>query len=57
MIKEKSNSYWIASTKATNYPKLSEEISVDVAIIGGGMVGISSAYYLKKWRFKSMYYW
>jgi glycine/D-amino acid oxidase-like deaminating enzyme/nitrite reductase/ring-hydroxylating ferredoxin subunit len=47
MIKEKSNSYWIASTKATNYPKLSEEISVDVAIIGGGMVGISSAYYLK----------
>lgn len=46
MIKEKSNSYWIASTKETNYPQLTEDISVDVAIIGGGMVGISSAYYL-----------
>lgn len=48
MIKEKSNAYWIDSTEQTNYPPLSEDISVDVAIIGGGMVGITSAYYLKK---------
>jgi len=52
MVKEKSNSYWIASTKETNYPKLSEDLSVDVAIIGGGMVGISCAYYLKNEGFK-----
>lgn len=48
MIKEKPNSYWIDSTEKTNFPKLSEEISVDVAIIGGGMVGITCAFYLKK---------
>ncbi|HOQ16892.1 MAG TPA: FAD-dependent oxidoreductase [Defluviitaleaceae bacterium] len=47
MIKEKSNSYWITSTKRTAYPELTEEISVDAAIIGGGMAGISCAYYLK----------
>lgn len=41
-------SYWIASTEKTNYPFLDEDIEVDVAIVGGGMVGISSAYLLKK---------
>ncbi len=41
-------SYWIASTGNTNYPTLSEDINVDVAIVGGGLVGISCAYLLKK---------
>lgn len=40
--------YWMASTPETNYPSLQEDIEVDVAIIGGGMVGITSAYLLKK---------
>lgn len=40
--------YWIASTKNDEYPPLNENISVDVAIIGGGMVGITSAYLLKQ---------
>ena len=31
-------SFWIDSTKKTNFPKLSENISVDVAVIGGGMI-------------------
>lgn len=48
MIKEKSKSYWISSTPPTNYPELSQDISVDAAIIGGGMTGIKTAYYLKK---------
>ncbi|MGI1660123.1 MAG: FAD-dependent oxidoreductase [Desulfitobacterium sp.] len=39
-------SYWIDSTPKTNYPSLREDIAVDVAIIGGGMAGISSAYLL-----------
>lgn len=42
------NPYWIASTDNTDYPQLDEDITVDVAIIGGGMVGISSAYILNQ---------
>lgn len=39
-------SYWIASTKGTNYPSLKEDIKVDVAIVGGGIVGITAGYLL-----------
>lgn len=41
------NPYWIASTPETNYSSLNNDIKVDVAIIGGGLVGITSAYLLK----------
>ncbi|WP_055669496.1 FAD-dependent oxidoreductase [Desnuesiella massiliensis] len=41
-------SYWIESTKDTNYPKLEENIEVDIAIIGGGITGITLGYLLKK---------
>lgn len=41
-------SYWLASTPKTEYPELNEDIEVDVAVVGGGMAGISSAYLLKK---------
>ena len=39
--------YWLASIKKTDYPALEENISVDVAIIGGGIVGVTTAYLLK----------
>lgn len=39
--------YWLASIKKTNYPVLKENISVDVAIVGGGIVGVTTAYLLK----------
>ena len=42
------HSYWINSTPKTQYPSLTEDITVDVAIIGGGIAGISCAYLLKK---------
>jgi FAD dependent oxidoreductase./Rieske [2Fe-2S] domain. len=45
---DNTNPYWIASTEETNYPQLNEDIEVDVAIIGGGIVGISSAYLLNQ---------
>lgn len=45
---ELSKSYWIDSTPQTDYPTLQEDITVDVAIIGGGMVGITSAFLLKQ---------
>jgi glycine/D-amino acid oxidase-like deaminating enzyme/nitrite reductase/ring-hydroxylating ferredoxin subunit len=40
--------YWIASTEKPSYPALKENINVDVAIIGGGIAGITSAFLLKK---------
>jgi glycine/D-amino acid oxidase-like deaminating enzyme/nitrite reductase/ring-hydroxylating ferredoxin subunit len=41
-------SYWIASTLQNNYSALDHDLSVDLAIIGGGAVGISTAYMLCK---------
>lgn len=40
-------SYWIESTPKTDYPSLNEDIKVDVAIIGGGIVGITAGFLLK----------
>jgi glycine/D-amino acid oxidase-like deaminating enzyme/nitrite reductase/ring-hydroxylating ferredoxin subunit len=39
--------YWIESSSKAEYPALKEDISVDVAIVGGGIVGITSALLLK----------
>lgn len=44
--------YWIASTPKTDYPSLEEDISIDVAIVGGGMTGITAAYLLKREGYK-----
>jgi glycine/D-amino acid oxidase-like deaminating enzyme/nitrite reductase/ring-hydroxylating ferredoxin subunit len=41
-------SFWMASTAKTNYPALENDIKVDVAIVGGGITGITSGYMLKK---------
>ncbi len=46
-FKENPNPYWIASTPQTDFPELTENMEVEVAIIGGGIVGITSAYLLK----------
>lgn len=44
-----TQSVWQASTGETaGYPSLSGDLSVDVAIIGGGITGISTAYNLVK---------
>jgi glycine/D-amino acid oxidase-like deaminating enzyme/nitrite reductase/ring-hydroxylating ferredoxin subunit len=41
-------SLWIATTPETNYPTLEGEVSVDVAVLGGGITGIAAAYMLKQ---------
>lgn len=41
-------SYWLDSTTTTDYPTLNEDIKIDVAIIGGGITGITTAELLKK---------
>lgn len=48
ILKRTPLSYWIDSTPKTDYPELDSDIKVDTAIIGGGLVGISTAYLLKK---------
>ena len=41
-------SFWIDSTSETTYPALGSIVSVDVAIIGGGIVGLTAATLLKR---------
>ena len=39
--------YWSASAGATGFPPMSGDLAVDIAIIGGGIVGITTARLLK----------
>ena len=41
-------SYWNTSENDRKYRTLDKNIEVDVCIIGGGITGISTAYYLSK---------
>ncbi|MEH1801095.1 MAG: FAD-dependent oxidoreductase [Nostoc sp.] len=41
-------SYWIDSTPTANFPSLSNNLSVDVAIVGAGIAGITAARLLKR---------
>lgn len=41
-------SYWMDSSPRTAYPRASGQIRVDVAVIGGGIAGLSTAYELKQ---------
>lgn len=44
----KAGSYWLASTPDTSYPALNGDIRTDVAVLGGGITGITTALLLKK---------
>lgn len=41
-------SYWIDSTHSTAHPVLQGQVEVDVAIVGGGIVGLTAAWALKR---------
>lgn len=41
-----NQSFWIESTSSSNYPMLNGDLTVDVAIVGGGIVGLTAAYLL-----------
>lgn len=41
-------SLWLATTPQTSYPSLDTDMSVDVAVVGGGLAGISTAWFLKE---------
>lgn len=42
-----NGSYWNATALAPTFPKLSGDLAVDIAIVGGGIVGITTARMLK----------
>ena len=43
-----AESFWISSTDKTEFQSLTQDITVDVAIVGGGFVGIATAMLLKE---------
>ncbi len=49
MTNESTNTLWFDEVPLkTNYPRLEKDITVDVAIVGGGIAGITTAYLLAK---------
>jgi glycine/D-amino acid oxidase-like deaminating enzyme len=44
---EPNTSYW-ARSQAPRNPQLEENLAVDVAIVGGGLTGLSAAYFVRK---------
>ncbi|HEY2494570.1 MAG TPA: FAD-dependent oxidoreductase [Paenibacillus sp.] len=45
-------SLWMASSDLPNFPQLTENITVDVGIVGAGITGITTAYLLSKEGYK-----
>ena len=41
-------SLWLETTPGTNYPRLSDDVRVDVAVVGGGIAGLTTALLLKQ---------
>jgi ribulose 1,5-bisphosphate synthetase/thiazole synthase len=41
-------SYWESSSSISRYPRLDRDLTVDVAVIGGGITGFTAAYLLKR---------
>ena len=45
---DQHESFWIATSEAPSFPSLEDEVHVDVAIVGGGIVGVMAATFLKE---------
>lgn len=48
----KKNSYWYQNIKKENFSSISDDLYIDILIIGGGITGILLAYYLKDSPFR-----
>ncbi len=47
-FKEPPYSFWMHAIPRTEYPSLDKDLKIDIAIIGGGIAGITSAYLLSQ---------
>ena len=47
----KEKSIWLDTINIEDFPKLNENITTDILVIGGGITGILCAYELKKRNF------
>lgn len=47
-LSEKTDSYWLRSVHLPSFDPLSRSVEADVAIVGGGITGITTAYILAK---------
>ncbi len=43
-----NKSYWILSSRGSTYDKIQENIEADILVVGGGIVGMTTAYLLGK---------
>jgi len=43
-----AESYWLSSTAPTSFPPLTQDTEVDVAVVGGGIAGITTAWEVAK---------
>src|SRR3954452_18566024 len=43
-----AGSLWLTSVDQTAYPRLDEDLTVDLAVIGGGIAGLTTALLLKR---------
>ncbi|WP_156037717.1 FAD-dependent oxidoreductase, partial [Glycomyces tenuis] len=41
-------SYWIASAEAEEHPPLEDDLDIDVAVVGGGIAGLCTAWELSR---------
>jgi glycine/D-amino acid oxidase-like deaminating enzyme/nitrite reductase/ring-hydroxylating ferredoxin subunit len=48
MTTSAEESLWLATAPATDYPRLTGEIDVDVAVLGGGIAGLTTALLLQR---------
>jgi glycine/D-amino acid oxidase-like deaminating enzyme len=44
----KAESLWTGTSSSTHYPSLEKGVEVDVAILGGGIAGMTAAYFLQR---------
>ena len=47
-FKGKESTFWLENCPGTNFPPLKEGLKVDVAVLGGGVVGVTTATLLKE---------
>ena len=47
-LPDAARSYWLESSAGTGYPPLTEDISVEVAVVGGGIAGVCTAWELAR---------